>query len=275
MEATAFSEKKPRLLDRVCKDVSTTMICTHVFNKPGLAIVRPIPMHAAIIERFPRLGMLWDRSKTAAADNYFGIYDSPTLFPGTEKQFIAWESLLQALDPESLNVFLRKAAGSVTGRTNPDRGWSQLVESMNEVRGYQYAQSLGYTTVRLLDEQGRPLPDIEASETDGRCLIEVKTIQESDEELQMRGQIQSAQPGLPLRLKRLLKKRYSHATNQIAGHPWADHARKICYMVINLDLRTLLADENKELLQAFIQELQTDVEIYSISQYWPSDPKEA
>lgn len=145
---------------------------------------------------------------------------------------------------------------------------------MNEVRGYQYAQSLGYTTVRLLDEQASPLPDVEASKTDGRCLIEVKTIQESDQELQMRGQIQSAESGLPLRLKRVLKKRYLHATNQIAGHPWADHARKICYMVINLDLRTLLADENKELLQAFLRELQTDVEIYSISQYWPGESEE-
>lgn len=232
-------------------------------------------MHPAIIERFPRLGMLWDRSKTADAGNYFGIYDSPTLLPGTEKQFIAWEDLLRALDTESLNVFLRKAAGRATANTNPDRGWNQLVECMNEVRGYQYAQSLGYTTVRLLDEQARPLPDIEASKTDGQCLIEVKTIQESDEELQMRGIIQSAEPGLPLRLKRLLKKRYLHASKQIAGHPWARHARKICYMVINLDLRTLLADENKDLLQAFIEELQTDVEIYSISQYWPSEPEEA
>jgi hypothetical protein len=232
-------------------------------------------MHPAIIERFPRLGRLWYRSKTGDADNYFGIYDSPTLLSGTEKQFIEWEGLLQALDPESLVVFLRKAAGRVTANINPHRGWNQLVECMNEVRGYQYAQSLGYPTVRLLDEQARPLPDIEASKTDGQCLIEVKTIQESDQELQMRGIIQSAELGLPLRLRRLLKKRYLHATNQIAGHPWALNARKICYMVINLDLRTLLADENKDLLEAFIEELQTDVEIYSISQYWPPEPEES
>ena len=228
-------------------------------------------MHPALIKRFPRLGLLWERSKTAARDNYFGIYDSPILLPGTEKQFIIWEGLLQALDSESLNIFLRKAAGKVTAPSNQDRGWAQLVESMNEVRGYQHAQSLGYTTVRLLDEQAQPFPDIEASQTDGRCLIEVKTIQESDKELQMRGHIQTTEPGLPLRLKRLLKKRYSHAITQIAGHPWADHARKICYMVINPDLRTLLADENKELLQAFIHEIQTDVQIYPISQHWPAN----
>jgi hypothetical protein len=43
-------------------------------------------------------------------------------------------------------------------------------------------------------------------------------------------------------------------------------------MVINLDLRTLLAEENKTLLQTFIQQLETDVEIHCISQHWPANP---
>lgn len=231
-------------------------------------------MHPQLIQRFPRLGMLWDRSKTGAADNYFGTYDTPKLYAGTEQQFICWEDLLQALDPGSLSIFLRKAAGGVTAVSNPDRGWSQLVEAMNEVRGYQYATSLGYTTVRLLNEQAHPSPDIEAAKTDGSCLIEVKTIQESEQEIGLRGQVQEAEPGLPVRLERLLRRRYRQATNQILGHPWAGSARKICYMVINLDLRTLLADENKELLRAFIQELETEVEIHYYSQHWPAEPGE-
>jgi hypothetical protein len=232
-------------------------------------------MHSALVERFPRLGMLWNRSDTAAADNYFGIYDSPTLFPGTEKQFIAWEALLQTLDTDSLKVFLRKAAAKVTACSNPERGWSQLIESMNEVRGYQYARSLGYTTIRLLDEQAHPFPDIEASKGNGRYLIEVKTIQESAEELELRGQIQAGKLGLPPRLTRVVRDRYFQAAQQIAGHPWARNARKICYMLINLDLRTLLAEGNKGLLQTFIQGLGTDVEMYCISQHWPAKAKVA
>lgn len=62
-------------------------------------------MHPAIIERFPRLGELWNHSKTAADANYFGIYDTPILLPDTEKQFIEWEALLQALDTESFAFF--------------------------------------------------------------------------------------------------------------------------------------------------------------------------
>jgi hypothetical protein len=224
-------------------------------------------MHPAIVERFPKLGMLWAHSDTSTPDNYFSIYTSPTLHAGTEKQFLTWEALLQSLDQQSLEIFLRKAAGRVSACSIPERGWSQLVDCMNEVRAYQYAQALGYTTVRFLDEQANPLPDIEASNPSSECLIEAKTIQESDAELALRGEVQSAESGLPVRLQRVIKKRYSHATTQIAGHPWAPTARKICYMVINLDLRTLLAEENKALLQTFIQELETDVEIHCISQH--------
>ena len=76
------------------------------------------------------------------------------------------------------------------------------------------------------------------------------------------------------RLKRVLRKRYLHATSQIAGHRWAREARRICYMIITLDLCTVLADENKALLRRFIEELQGEVEIHYVSQYWPAEPEE-
>jgi len=231
-------------------------------------------MHPELIQRFPRLGALYQRSKTTGPDNYFAIYDKPTLLESTEKQFIAWEALLQALDTDSFETFLRKASGRVAARSkSPDRGWSQLVECFNEVRGYQYIIKLGYPNAKLLDEESLPLPDIEASaSSNGKCIMEVKTIQESDEELQMRGQIQSAESGLPQRLKRAIRRKYSQAMDQIAGHPWARNARKICYLIITLDLATVLAEENKDFLETFIKELQRDdVEIHYVSQYWPPD----
>jgi hypothetical protein len=57
MEAAAVSEKKPKLLDRVRKDVSTTMIYTHVLNKPGLAIRSPLDEEAPS-RRNPRISEL-------------------------------------------------------------------------------------------------------------------------------------------------------------------------------------------------------------------------
>jgi hypothetical protein len=231
-------------------------------------------MHPALIERFPRLGAVYQRSKVLAPDNYFAIYDTPTLNENTEKQFVIWEALLQTLDSASFETFLRKAAGRVAARMKaPDRGWSQLVEAFNEVRGYQHAINLGYSSARLLDEQSTPLPDVEAiASTDAKCLLEVKTIQESDEELEMRGQIQSAELGLPQRLKRAIRRKYLEAIEQINGHPWGSEARKICYLIINLDLSTVLEAGNKDLLDSFIKGLQEgDVEIHHLSQYWPRD----
>lgn len=226
-------------------------------------------MHPLIAQRFPRLGTLCQSSKTNAVDNYFAIYDQPTLQKNTEAQFTVWETLLGELDAPSYQTFLRKTAGRVTARPNRDRGWSQLVESFNEIRAYQHAKSLGYTDCRLVDERSYPLPDIEGSGGTGRCLVEAKTIQESDEELKMRGEIQTAQEGLPLRLTRAIRNAYVESIRQIAGHSWSD-ARKICYLIINLDLRTALADENRKLLEAFVQQLQEAVEIHCISQHWPS-----
>jgi hypothetical protein len=227
-------------------------------------------VHPSLIKRFSRLGLLYERSRTSSADNYFGIYDTPELFESTERQFKEWEHLLQELDPVSFDVFLRKTSGRVAAH-NPDRGWTQLVESMNEVRGYQHARAIGYENCRLLDEQSNPFPDLEASNAAGKwCLLEVKTIQESAEELRVRGEVQAAEPGLPVRLKRVLRRRYLHASQQIAGHARASEAERICFMIINLDLRTVLARENKRLLEDFLRTIAADVKIHSISQHWPA-----
>ena len=56
-------------------------------------------MHPELISRFPRLGALYLNSKVTKSDNYFAIYDKPTLLESTEKQFIAWETLLETLAP--------------------------------------------------------------------------------------------------------------------------------------------------------------------------------
>ena len=235
------------------------------FGYFGLAV------HPSLIKRFSRLGLLYERSKTLSADNYFGIYDTPELFESTERQFTEWEDLLQKLDPISFDVFLRKTSGRVAAH-NPDRGWTQLVESMNEVRGYQHARAIGYEKCRLLDEQSHPFPDVEASNAANKwCLLEVKTIQESAGELRLRGKVQVAVAGLPVRLTRVLRRRYRHACQQIAGHPRALEAERICFMIINLDLRTVLAQENKRLLEDFLRTLEGDVKIQSISQHWPAE----
>ncbi len=63
-------------------------------------------------------------------------------------------------------------------------------------------------------------------------------------ELELRGQVRKDEPALPIRLTRLLGRRYLHPSKQIAVHPRAAEAERICFMIINLDLRTLLAREN-------------------------------
>ncbi len=227
-------------------------------------------MHTTLIQRFPNLADLWHASETEDPNNYFRIYDSPELPPGAEIQFEEWDSLIAILDPQSRTNFLRRASGTVSSPTSSARGWTQLVECVNEIRGYKYAIFLGFSSAKLIQEQQIELPDIEATNSTSKCLLEVKTIQKSDLEIQRRGLVQTEEPGLPTRLKRVLRKRYKKAVTQIGNHPWASDARKICYMFINPDLRTLLAEENKDNLHRFLDEIEDSVEIHCKSQFWPA-----
>ena len=227
-------------------------------------------MHTALLQRFPNLAELWHASRIDHPDNYFGIYNSPKLSRGAENQFEEWDSLIAGLDSESRTTFLRKASGLVSAPTSRERGWTQLVECVNEIRGYEYAISLGYTNAQLIQEQQIELPDIAATNSESRCLVEVKTIQKSDLEIDQRNQVQTEEIGLPIRLKRVLRKRYTKASTQIENHLWASDARKICYMFINPDLRTLLAEENKDNLHQYLDGLESSVEIHYVSQYWPA-----
>ena len=227
-------------------------------------------MHTQLLKRFPSLAELWNSSRKDDPNNYFRIFDSPDLPHGAENQFKEWDSLVSGLDPESRATFLRKASGFVSTQTSLERGWTQLVECVNEIRGYEYAISLGYSDAKLVQEQQLELPDIEAKNLTSKCLVEVKTIQKSDFEIHNRNKVQVEESGLPIRLKRVLRKRYNKAVTQIENHPWAHEARKICYMFINPDLRTLLAKDNIKNLYDYLNDIEDSVEIHYTSQYWPA-----
>ncbi len=56
----------------------------------------------------------------------------------------------------------------------------------------------------------------------------------------------------------------------LIAHPASSDARKICFLIIKLDQQIVYEIENKVLLNEFLSQLATDMEIYSISGYWPS-----
>lgn len=226
-------------------------------------------LHRHLIERFPLIGELYQASDTSHPNNYFAIYTEPVLFPGTEGQFRRWQSGFESLDRESFSTFVRKSKGAVSAVNQVARGWTQLIDSVNEVMVYNHAKSLGYDEVRLVEK--RHLPDIEASRRTDECLIEVKTINESEVEVAQRGRLQRGGLGLPDRLKLRIEKKYREARIQIISHPRAAFSRKICFMVINLGLATVLERRNKQLLDNFIKELESDIEIHHISRTWPAD----
>ena len=230
-----------------------------------------LTMHSDNQRKFPRLAYLHQKSDVNHPDNYFSICAEAKLLPGDEAQLMTWERRLTLLDPDSWATFIRKATGRVSLRDKSGRDWHQLVETFNELKGYEHARNLGYERVRFISETNRSLPDIEASGSIGAGFIEVKTINESAYELSVRGKkVQKGEFGLPDRLRTALSERYQKARSQIFNHPASSDARKICLFVIDLDLRTVLKTKNKECLNLFFAQLESDVEIHSISRHWPS-----
>lgn len=228
-------------------------------------------MHPNLMNQFPKIGALYRASDPKNPDNYFGIYTKPELHSATRQQFERWEEKLGKLDDRSFATFLRKTKGRVSAVADKRRGWNALIESMNEVDAYCHAIKLGFPRARLIDESHESLPDIEAVNSHGVCLVEAKTINESQAELQRRGKIQRGKLELPRRLERLIRLSYKNARKQIFGHSQSSTARKICYLVINLDLSTVLERRNQQLLDQLIMSIQTDVEIEALSRTWPAD----
>jgi hypothetical protein len=227
-----------------------------------------LTMHPDNQRKFPLLADLYQESDVSNPDNYFSICAEAMLLPGDEAQFVTWESELTLLDSDSRATFIKKAKGLVSVRDKSGRDWHQLVEIFNEIKGYELAKNLGYERVRFIS--GRSLPDIEASGAVGTGLIEVKTINESAYEVSVRGKkVQKGEFGLPDRLRTALSERYEKARSQIFNHPASSDARKICLFVIALDLRTVLKTKNEECLNLFLAQLESDVEIHSISGPWP------
>ena len=138
-----------------------------------------VTTHPDNLNKFPYLSRLHQLGDGEKTDSYFSVLAEASLRPGDERQFIEWENQIAGLDHSSRTRFLDKAGSVVSIRDRNGRGWHQLVEIFNEIKGYVRAVALRYDCVRFINDNSQSLPDIEAFGAPGNCLIEVKTINES------------------------------------------------------------------------------------------------
>lgn len=125
---------------------------------------------------------LLELAKECGGDNYFSkLLGEP--HSAREMQFIEeTEKQLCHLDERAWQAFKSKVKGYAT-RYDPVRGYSQVIDVLNEVKGYNWLKDQGYTSIEFTPEGNGKKPDLHASGEKGEAFVEVKTIHMSDDEL--------------------------------------------------------------------------------------------
>lgn len=220
---------------------------------------------------YPHLYELFAASDMEHEDNYFAEMDALQR-PLAVKGYLDWENRLSRLDVKSRQNIIERTATFVTRRdTAKGRDWTALFERLNEIKGYNYLQDLGYTDVRFIPralKKKQKTPDVHGSASFGDALLEIKTVNISDEDIANFGILQKGCRGLPEGLKRKLESVYGTACEQLLSFPVREPARRICWFHISIDFEVALTRSNKRALIDFLGSIENDCEIYHHSGFW-------
>jgi hypothetical protein len=217
---------------------------------------------------YPYLHELFRASDVHHPDNYFARMDGfhP---PQTVEAYRDWERRFERLNAQSRRNIIERAAPLVTLRdTANGRHWTALFETLNEVKGYNYLQDLGYGKVSFIPRTSQPTPDLHGSASSGDALLEVKTVNMSDKNISLFGTVQRGRRGLSEGLKNKLESDYAIACQQLHSFPIREPARRICSFYITIDLEFALVRTNLQELIDFFAAIETDCEIYHHSEHW-------
>jgi hypothetical protein len=217
---------------------------------------------------YPCLYELFTESDHQNPDNYFSCMDG-FQSPLAVQSYCDWENRFERMDSQSRQNIIKRAAPLVTRRDiKNDRHWTALFETLNEIKGYNYLQDLGYSEVRFIRPASSRTPDLLGSSSLGDALLEVKTVNISDEDIATYGVVQTAHDGLPDGLKRKLKSDYANACEQLRSTPARMPTRRICAFFISIDRQLAFRHSNKQALIDFMTSIENDCEIYHHSEHW-------
>ncbi|MBB3571988.1 hypothetical protein [Rhizobium sp. BK491] len=171
---------------------------------------------------------------------YFANFDETlTSYAVKKKVFLEIEEDLQGLDHDAW-AFLKKELAPLLTAKDPDRGWQQLIDKLNQAKGYNHVKHLGCTDVRFIPEsrmKGHRTPDIEAVDGNRAILCEVKTINLSNNEVVRfrSGGVGASADRLSEAFLGKLRSTVDGAEQQMLVYNADKRTRRIAYLVINFD----------------------------------------
>jgi hypothetical protein len=185
----------------------------------------------------PRLWDLYQKSEKSHPDNYLTAAIPSSVDSLWRETIRPIEAVLQKLDPNAWQEVLKKALPYVTKRDSR-RGHSQLFTALNEARGWALLYERGFRNIRFIPERGCQTPDLFAEKDDVTAVLEVKSVNESDKDIDYRiacpPVVQRIVPGLSDKLKNKLFLSIKEACEQLNAYPDPVDCR-IVLLVVRLD----------------------------------------
>lgn len=201
-------------------------------------------------EEYPLLYQLFEESNVDHADNYFSLMNNEKTRQYGAVTYDKWEGYLSQLDVIAFESIVRKAKEAVTIRQG-DRGWEQLFNTLNEVKGYLYLKKNGYTSIEFIEESTKSRPDLYAKSDIKSVLLEVKTIRKSDDDIP-RDRVWSSIDYIPEGLRNKIESDIDKSIVQLNGF-YKEVDEKVCYLIIYLDLALDMNEINRERLGDYIK----------------------
>lgn len=216
-----------------------------------------------LVPHFPRLRDLFEHSDRGNPKNYFNV-EFPLPLMGEERRFAR-------LDSVSWEVLREKAAPYVS-IDDPLRSYQQLWSTLDEARGYVFLADQGYDRIEFIEpskskKSGQQSPDLVGYKAGSTAILEVKTVNESNENLGpnalWRHEAIQVRSNLSPEFKGKLVATIEQARNQLKSYPHPSE-RKIVLLVVRLDYGQKTGGHLYEELDEFIASLPSKerVEVY-------------
>jgi len=215
-------------------------------------------------ENFPRLYELYRNSDQENEANYFASFDEVLKNPLAQSHYERLEEELTQLSDVAWQEFKQKVLRYVTIRDSL-RGYNQLFECFNEVKGYLYLKSEGYKEIHFIPKEDSKTPDLRACCGSSIVLLEVKTINTSADEIKWirenseigadgvrHMEAREVRQGLNQGLNDKITKAVEEAREQLLSHACEGVEHRIVYLVIHLDRLLALDSSNLIKLAAYI-----------------------
>lgn len=203
----------------------------------------------------PRLNELRAHIHDANDPNaYFRDFENSLReIPPKLKQFRDLETELQLLDSDAWTYLKAEAIPYLT-RRDPNRGWEQLFNILNQAKAYNFLVRQNHDGVRFIQRANEKTPDLTGRKGAARVLCEVKTVNISKDEAGYRasGQARGVTLTLPQGIFNKLKSDMDTATEQMCAYD-ATASRKL-YCIVNFDDHLHeYADDYRAQLEAYVR----------------------